>query len=43
MKMRMLATAAALLLGGTVASHAADKVKFDMWHGLPGEPAEAAG
>ena len=43
MKMRMLATAAALLLGGTVASHAADKVKFDMWHGLTGDLGEAVG
>ncbi len=43
MASKMMAAAAALLLSGTVAAQAADKVKFDLWFGLSGDLAEAVG
>lgn len=43
MKTRMIATAAALLLAGSMAAQAAEKVKFELWHGLTGDLGEAVG
>jgi sn-glycerol 3-phosphate transport system substrate-binding protein len=38
-----MATAAAALLASSMSAHAADKVKFEMWHGLTGDLGEAVG
>ncbi len=43
MRIRVLATAAALLLGSSMAAQAADKIKFEMWHGLSGDLGDAIG
>lgn len=43
MKLRMMATAAALLLAGSISAQAADKVKIEFWHGLSGDLGEAVG
>ena len=43
MKMRVLASAAALLLAGSISAQAADKIKFELWHGLSGDLGDAVG
>lgn len=43
MKTKMLMAAAGMLLAGSVAAQAADRVKFELWHGLSGDLGEAVG
>jgi sn-glycerol 3-phosphate transport system substrate-binding protein len=37
MKLKLLATVAALLLAATASASSAERVKFEMWHGLTGD------